>query len=313
MVKDCEDCEARVLIDPNSFSKDGTISLGGISIDNKAKNIAFSISDGGSDWRTWKVMDIESGEIKSDEIKWTKFSSAIWENDDSGFYYQKYDQPEGESLKEINESPKLMFHRIGTDQSTDEIIYQNLDQPRWGWSINLIKDSNIKLLSISEGTDERNRLYIQLEKDKKFIPIIDELIGSYSYIDSKDAVLWFFTTEGAPNGKIVNLEIKKGSFVWNDVIPESENSIRSVNIINNSFVINYLVDTFSNIKIFDLSGNFVQDLKLPKNGTIDGFGGEIDDNKTYFSISNYVSPKEIYEIKLDSLETKLFWKDEIGS
>ena len=311
MIKDCEDCEARVLIDPNSFSKDGTISLGGISIDNKANNIAFSISDGGSDWRTWKVMNIESGEIKSDEIKWAKFSSAIWENDDSGFYYQKYDQPTGESLKEINESPKLMFHRIGTDQSTDEIIYQNLDQPRWGWSINLIKDSNIKLLSISEGTDERNRLYIQLEKDKKFIPIIDELIGSYSYIDSKDDILWFFTTEGAPNGKIVNLEIKNGSFVWNDVIPESENSIRSVNIINNSFVINYLVDTFSNIKIFDLSGNFVKDLKLPKNGTIDGFGGEIDDNKTYFSISNYVTPKEIYEIELDSLETKLFWKDEI--
>ena len=311
MIKDCDKCDERVLIDPNTFSEDGTISLGGTSVNNSADMIAFSISDGGSDWRVWKVLDIETGEVLEDEIKWAKFSGASWENDDSGFFYQKYDEPQGELLKEVNESPKLMFHKIGTDQSEDYVVYENPDQPRWGWGINVIEDSNIKILSISEGTDERNRLYIQLNTGEKFIPLIDELIGAYSFIDSKDGILWFYTTEGAPNGKIVNLEIKNGSFVWNDVIQESENSIRSVNVINNSFVINYLVDTFSSIKIFDLSGNFVQDLELPKNGTIGGFGGEIDDTETYFSISNYVTPREIYEINLDSLEVKLFWKEEI--
>ena len=311
MIKDCDKCDERVLIDPNTFSDDGTISLGGTSVNNSADMIAFSISDGGSDWRVWKVLDIETGEVLEDEIKWAKFSGASWENDDSGFFYQKYDEPQGELLKEVNESPKLMFHKIGTDQSEDYVVYENPDQPRWGWGINVIEDSNIKILSISEGTDERNRLYIQLNAGEKFIPLIDELIGAYSFIDSKDGILWFYTTEGAPNGKIVNLEIKNGSFVWNDVIQESENSIRSVNVINNSFVINYLVDTFSSIKIFDLSGNFVQDLELPKNGTIGGFGGEIDDTETYFSVSNYVTPKEIYEINLDSLEVKLFWKEEI--
>ena len=311
MIKDCDKCDERVLIDPNTFSDDGTISLGGTSVNNSADMIAFSISDGGSDWRVWKVLDIETGEVLEDEIKWAKFSGASWENDDSGFFYQKYDEPQGELLKEVNESPKLMFHKIGTDQSEDYVVYENPDQPRWGWGINVIEDSNIKILSISEGTDERNRLYIQLNAGEKFIPLIDELIGAYSFIDSKDGILWFYTTEGAPNGKIVNLEIKNGSFVWNDVIQESENSIRSVNVINNSFVINYLVDTFSSIKIFDLSGNFVQDLELPKNGTIGGFGGEIDDTETYFSISNYVTPREIYEINLDSLEVKLFWKEEI--
>ena len=311
MIKDCDKCDERVLIDPNTFSDDGTISLGGTSVNNSADMIAFSISDGGSDWRVWKVLDIETGEVLEDEIKWAKFSGASWENDDSGFFYQKYDEPQGELLKEVNESPKLMFHKIGTDQSEDYVVYENPDQPRWGWGINVIEDSNIKILSISEGTDERNRLYIQLNAGEKFIPLIDELIGAYSFIDSKDGILWFYTTEGAPNGKIVNLEIKNGSFVWNDVIQESENSIRSVNVINNSFVINYLVDTFSSIKIFDLSGNFVQDLELPKNGTIGGFGGEIDDTETYFSVSNYVTPREIYEINLDSLEVKLFWKEEI--
>ena len=311
MIKDCDKCDERVLIDPNTFSDDGTISLGGTSVNNSADMIAFSISDGGSDWRVWKVLDIETGEVLEDEIKWAKFSGASWENDDSGFFYQKYDEPQGELLKEVNESPKLMFHKIGTDQSEDYVVYENPDQPRWGWGINVIEDTNIKILSISEGTDERNRLYIQLNTGEKFIPLIDELIGAYSFIDSKDGILWFYTTEGAPNGKIVNLEIKNGSFVWNDVIQESENSIRSVNVINNSFVINYLVDTFSSIKIFDLSGNFVQDLELPKNGTIGGFGGEIDDTETYFSISNYVTPREIYEINLDSLDVKLFWKEEI--
>ena len=311
MIKDCDECEERILIDPNTFSEDGTISLGGTSVNNNADHIAYSISDGGSDWRIWKVMNIETGEILNDEIKWAKFSGATWENDDSGFFYQKYDEPNEELLKDINESPKLMFHKLGTDQSEDQIFYENPDQPRWGWSINVIKDTNIKVLSISEGTDERNRLYIQLKSGEKFLPLIDELIGAYSFIDSKENILWFYTTEGAPNGKIVNLEIKNASFVWNDVIAESENSIRSVNIVNNSLVVNYLIDTFSSIKIFDLSGNFVQDLELPKNGTIGGFGGEIDDTKTYFSVSNYITPREIYEIKLDSLDVKLFWKEEI--
>ena len=311
MIKDCDKCDERVLIDPNTFSDDGTISLGGTSVNNSADMIAFSISDGGSDWRVWKILDIETGEVLEDEIKWAKFSGASWENDDSGFFYQKYDEPQGELLKEVNESPKLMFHKIGTDQSEDYVVYENPDQPRWGWGISVIKDTSIKILSISEGTDERNRLYIQLNTGEKFIPLIDELIGAYNFIDSKDGILWFYTTEGAPNGKIVNLEIKNGSFVWNDVIQESENSIRSVNVINNLFVINYLVDTFSSIKIFDLSGNFVQDLELPKNGTIGGFGGEIDDTETYFSVSNYVTPREIYEINLDSLDVKLFWKEEI--
>ena len=305
MIKDCEDCEERTLIDPNTFSEDGTISLGGTSVNNNASHIAFSISDGGSDWRIWKVMNIETGEILSDEIRWAKFSGATWENDDSGFFYQKYDEPKGEILKEINDSPKLMFHEIGTDQSMDKVVYENPDQPRWGWGINVIKDTNIKILSISEGTDDRNRLYIQLNPGEKFVPLIDELIGSYSFIDSKDNILWFYSTEGAKNGKIVNLEIKNGSFVWNDVILESENAIRSVNVVNNSFIINYLIDTFSSIKVFDLLGNLIKEIDLPKEGTIAGFGGEIDDTKSYFSITNYVTPREIYEIDLNSLELSL--------
>ena len=218
MIKDCDSCDARVLIDPNQFSVDGTISLGGTSISNDASYIAYSISDGGSDWRTWKIMNIETGEVLKDELNWAKFSGASWENDNSGFYYRKYDEPDGELLKELNESPKLMFHKIGTSQSEDKLIYENPKNPRWGFGITVIKDSDMKLLSISEGTDDRNKVYLKIDENSDFIPIIDELIGTYSFIDSKDNLLWFYTTESAPNGKIVNLEIKNGSFVWNEVI-----------------------------------------------------------------------------------------------
>ena len=311
MIKDCDSCDARVLIDPNQFSDDGTVSLGGTSISNDASHIAYSISDGGSDWRTWKIMNIETGEVLDDELNWAKFSGASWENDDSGFYYRKYDEPDGELLKELNESPKLMFHKIGTNQSEDKLIYENPQNPRWGFGITVIKDSDMKLLSISEGTDDRNKVYLKINENSDFIPIIDELIGTYSFIDSKDNFLWFYTTESAPNGKIVNLEIKNGSFVWNEVIAESENAIRSVNIINNSFVINYLEDTFSRISIFDLSGEFVSKLSLPKKGTVSGFGGDIDDKESYFSITNYITPREIYQIDLTDNSFKLFWNEEL--
>ena len=311
MIKDCDSCDARVLIDPNQFSDDGTVSLGGTSISNDASHIAYSISDGGSDWRTWRIMNIETGEVLDDELNWAKFSGASWENDDSGFYYRKYDEPDGELLKELNESPKLMFHKIGTNQSEDKLIYENPQNPRWGFGITVIKDSDMKLLSISEGTDDRNKVYLKINENSDFIPIIDELIGTYSFIDSKDNLLWFYTTESAPNGKIVNLEIKNGSFVWNEVIAESENAIRSVNIINNSFVINYLEDTFSQISIFDLNGQFVSKLSLPKKGTVSGFGGDIDDKESYFSITNYITPREIYQIDLTDNSFKLFWNEEL--
>lgn len=311
MIRDCEDCQERVLIDPSTFSEDGTISLGGTSVSNDATLMAFSISDGGSDWRTWKVMNIETGEVLEDELKWAKFSGASWENDDSGFYYRRYEEPDGELLKELNESPKLMFHKIGTNQSEDILIYDNPDNPRWGFGITVIKDSEMKLLSISEGTDDRNRIYIKLNKNSEFIPIIDSLIGTYSFIDSKDNILWFYTTENAPNGKIVNLEVKNGSFVWNEVISESKKAIRSANILNNSFVINYLEDTFSQISVFDLSGKFISKLSLPTKGTISGFSGGIDDSSSYFAITNYVVPREIYEIDLTDLSFKLFWKEEL--
>ena len=311
MIKDCDECDARVLLDPNTLSEDGTVSLGGTSVSNDASMLAYSISDGGSDWRTWKVLDISSGENLKDTIKWAKFSGASWETDDSGFYYQKYDEPSDEALKDINTAPKLMFHRLGTSQSEDVIIYENPDKPRWGWGISVVDDSEVRFLSISNGTDERNRLYVQLEKNGSFFPLIDELIGAYQYLDSKDNIHWFYSTENAKNGKVVSLEIKNDSFVWNDVISESVHSIRGVNFINNSIVVTYLVDTFSEINFYSLDGSFVKKLSLDAKGTIGGFGGGLEDSKTFFSFSNFVTPRKIYEIDLTDMSKEIFWEENL--
>ena len=311
MIKDCDECDPRVLLDPNTLSEDGTVSLGGTSVSNDASMLAYSISDGGSDWRKWKVLDISSGENLKDTIKWAKFSGASWETDDSGFYYQKYDEPSDEALKDINTAPKLMFHRLGTSQSEDVIIYENPDKPRWGWGISVVDDSEVRFLSISNGTDERNRLYVQLEKNGSFFPLIDELIGAYQYLDSKDNIHWFYSTENAKNGKVVSLEIKNDSFVWNDVISESVHSIRGVNFINNSIVVTYLVDTFSEINFYSLDGSFVKKLSLDAKGTIGGFGGGLEDSKTFFSFSNFVTPRKIYEIDLTDMSKEIFWEESL--
>ena len=313
MMKACDDCDEEVLIDPNLFSEDGTVSLGNISISPNAKFIAYSISDGGSDWRSWKVMEINSKRQLEDTILWSKFSGAVWENDNSGFYYQKYDEPKGEALLEVNEAPQLYFHSIGTKQAEDKLIYQNLDKPRWGFGISVVKDTAYKILSISEGTDERNRIYIKLDSESDFVPVIDELKGAYSFISAQKNTLWFYTTENAPNGKIVKLEINKDkSMIWSDVISETQDSIRSVNVINNSFAVIYLEDTFSSVSFFDLNGTFSHKLKGNFKGSIGGFGGNIEDIDTYFSFTNFTTPSQIYKINLIENSTELFWEENLS-
>jgi prolyl oligopeptidase len=309
MIRECMDCEARVLLDPNKFSEDGTISLGGTSVSNNASLLAYSISDGGSDWRTWKVLNINTGEVFPDEINWAKFSSATWENDDSGFYYQKYEEPKDELLRDVNTSPKLMFHKLGTPQTEDQIVIENLDQPRWGWGISILEDTEIKFLTISNGTDERNRLYVQLEKNGAFIPLIDELIGAYQFLDHKDDLYWFYTTEGAKNGKVASLQIKNGSFVWNDLVRETSNPIRSVNFINNSIAVTYLIDTFSEVQFYSLDGTYLKTLSMSEQGAIAGFGGDLEDTSTFFSYTNFVTPRKIYEIDLLNMSKKVFWEE----
>ena len=310
MVRGCDDCEAKVLLDPNNFSKDGTISLGDVSVSPDGKKIAYSISDGGSDWRTWKVMDIETKEELVDKIEWSKFSYATWESDSSGFYYQKYKKPD-EALADVNRSPQLYFHKLSEAQKEDKLIYQDEQNPDRSWSISVPEEGSYRVLSIGEGTDERNLVYIQFDKGAEFIPVIKEFEATYNFLGGMNNTLWFYTTSDAPRGKVVSLKITQdGQYSWHDVIGES-NPISSVSIIGKKIIINYLKDTITDIKFFDLEGNYLSDLDFPNSGSINGFYGNIKDKTAYFEFTNYTSPEEVFEIDLGTLSYEPYWKPDI--
>ena len=310
MVRGCDDCEAKVLLDPNNFSKDGTISLGDVSVSPDGKKIAYSISDGGSDWRTWKVMDIETKEDLIDKIEWSKFSYATWESDSSGFYYQKYEKPD-EALADVNRSPQLYFHRLSEDQKEDKLIYQDEQNPDRSWSISVPEEGKYRVLSIGEGTDERNLVYIQFDKGAEFIPVIKEFEATYNFLGGVNNILWFYTTSDAPSGKVVSLKItQEGQYSWHDVIEESS-PISAVSITGNKIIINYLKDTLTDVKFFDLKGNYLSDLNFPNIGSINGFYGNINTKTAYFEFTNYTSPEEVFEIDLDTLSYEPYWKSDI--
>ena len=311
MVKDCDSCEERVLIDPNLFSVDGTVSMASASVSPDSNWIAFSISDGGSDWRTWRIMNIESGQVMDEELNWSKFSSAEWSPDSLGFFYTKYPEPNGEELSAINGSPKILYHLVGSPQKEDEIIIQDQNDPLLSWSLTVSDDGKYKILYTSKGTDERNLISIAKFEDQQLIPIVDQFIASYSFIDSSENNLWFLTNHMAPNGKVVLLDFNNLAAGFEEVIPEGENSINSVNIINDSFVVNYLNDTFSDVRYFDTSGSIYGSLEMPEMGTISGLKGKKEDAFSYFSFTNFIQPSQIYKLNLKTNSYEKFWEEEL--
>ena len=310
MVKACNDCEPKVLLDPNKFSTDGTISLSDISVSPNGDYLAYSVSDGGSDWRTWKVLNIETKQETDDLIEWSKFSYAVWESDSSGFYYQKYDQPE-ESLSDINKSPQLFFHKLGDKQENDRLIYKDDINPDLSWSISVPEKGSYRVLSIGEGTDERNFISISLDQSLDFIPVIDKFEASYRFLGGNEQTLWFFSNLDAPNGRILSLEINDADFEWNELIAEKQFPISSASIAGDKLIINYLKDTLSQVEFYDLNGNFIEKLPFKGLGTLSGFYGKLDNKVSYFEFSNFTSPPCIFELDLDTLDYEIYWETKI--
>ena len=310
MMKLCNECEAKVILDPNKFSNDGTVSLSDISVSPDGDYLAYSISDGGSDWRTWKVLDIDAERDTNDLIEWSKFSYAVWESDSSGFYYQRYKKPEDE-LSDINKSPQLFFHRLGDSQDKDMLVYEDKQNPDFSWSLSVPEKGSYRVLSIGEGTDDRNFLSISFDDSLNFIPVIDQFIASYRFLGGNEDTLWFFSNLDAPNGKILSLEINNKIFSWKEIIPEKEIPISGASIAGDKLIINYLEDTLSKVKFYDLKGNFIKNLTFEGRGTLSGFYGKLENKKSYFEFSNFTTPQRIYELDLDSLDYELYWETKI--
>ncbi|MEO0886258.1 MAG: prolyl oligopeptidase family serine peptidase [Cyanobacteria bacterium J06648_10] len=304
------DSEPTVLLDPNTLSEDGTVALSGTAISENAKYLAYGLSTAGSDWVEWHVRDIETGEDTSDHIKWVKFSGAAWTHDHQGFFYSRYDEPNEESkLEDVNYFQKLYYHRLGTPQSEDTLTYERPDQKEWGFAGDVTEDGRYLIISVWRGTEPKNLVFYKdlQQPEAEVIELIANFEAQYSLIDTDDTTFWFRTDLDAPKGRVIAIDIANPDTAnWQTLIPESEETLESVGILNNQFIADYLKDAYTQIKIFDLEGKPVREVELPGIGSAGGFNGKCSDTETFYSFTSFTVPSRIYHYDLTTGESTLF-------
>lgn len=304
------DDEPTVLLDPNKLSEDGTIALSGLSISDDGKLMAYGLSFGGSDWIEYRVREVETGKDREDLIKWIKFSGVSWTKDNRGFFYSRYDEPnEKTKLEDINYYQKLYYHRLGTPQSEDTLIYHRPDQKEWGFSGKVTEDGRYLIIGVWRGTDPKNLVFYQdlQEPEAKVVELISEFEADYSFIDNDGSIFWFQTDLDAPKRRVIAIDINNPSQEnWQEIIPESESTLEGIGVLNNQFVTDYLKDARSQIKIFNLDGTFIREVTLPEIGSAGGFDGKRYETETFYSFTNFTTPPTIYRYDMTTGESTLF-------
>lgn len=307
------DGEPRVLIDPNLFSKDGRVALSGLSITENGKLAAYGIAVAGSDWQEWRVRNIDSGEDLPDKIEWVKFSSAAWTADGKGFFYSRFDKPDAK-LTQVNYYHKLYYHRIGTSQNEDKLIYHRPDQKEWNFYPQTTDDGKFLIISSSQGTSPKRRIfYLDLmNPDSQVQPLITEFDAAYDFIDNEGNVFWFRTDLDAPRGRIIAIDITKPERRnWKEIIPQANETMVNASVVGRRFIITYLKDAHSQVKVFSLNGRFEYELELPGIGTVSGFSGKKDDPETFFMFTSFTIPGTIYKFNVLTRELTLFKKPKV--
>jgi prolyl oligopeptidase len=301
--------EPQLLLDPNILSADGTVALSGLSVSDDGKLMAYSLSASGSDWQEWKVRDIDTGKDLPDDIKWVKFSGASWTPDNKGFFYSRYDEPKSDALKGINYFQKLYYHRLGTPQSDDALIYDRPDQKDWFFDGNVTEDGNYLVITISQGTDVKSRIYYKdlTSKDSPVVKLLDDYDASYTLIANDGPVFWFRTDLQAARGKIIAIDITKPERKnWRVVVPEAAETLQGVTFVNQMFVADYLKDAHTQVKIFTTSGKLVREVEFPGLGTASGFGGKGTDKETFYSFTSFTVPTTIYRYDMVTGKSTVF-------
>ena len=312
--KESTDSKKKLVIDPNRFSEDGTVSVGSISVSPNSEMIAYSISDGGSDWKTWKIKRIQSGEILEDTIKWSKFSNVEWAKDNSGFYYSGYSEPKkGDEYKELNRNQRLFFHTLGQPQFDDQLIYDRPEHPEWGWGTTITEDGHFLILSVSEGTDERNRLfYKDLRQDEPFVELIPDLRAQFTFLGNEGSIFWLSTDLNAPKGKVISIDINHPEEKnWKVLIDEQKDVLTNVEILENYILCQYLKNIKSEIFIYEKNSLKKKTINFNKPGIISNISTNQDSDIFYFSYTNYIQPNQIYKYNAKTNDISLLWAKEI--
>jgi prolyl oligopeptidase len=298
------DAEPEVLMDPNTWSEDGTVALAGTAFSKDGRYVAYGIQESGSDWRTWRVMEIEGRKVLEDSLEWIKFSNVAWAGDSSGFFYGRYDAPEeGAEFQSLNLNMKVFFHRVGTPQSEDVLVYKRADHPEWGFGVDVSDDGRYLVISTWKGTDSRNRVsYRDLsEPYAGVIDLIDDFDEEYSFVGNDGTAFYFQTGLDAPRRRVIAIDIADPAPEgWREVIAQNEDTLVGVGMVGDKFFARYLQDAKTAVRSFDLDGKWLSDIELPGLGSARGFSGSRDDAETFYSFSSFTSPPSIYRYDLET-------------
>ena len=311
--------EPSVLIDPNAWSKDGTVALGGMAFSDDGKYVCYSVSEAGSDWNTWYTMEIASRTVLPEKLKWSKFSGAAWTRDGKGYFYCRYPEPqEGEAFQSLNLNQKVYYHRAGSDQSDDVLVYERPDEPEWGFGADVSEDGRYLILTAWKGTAEKYRVFYKdlAEPYGLPVPLVDEFENEYSFLGNDGPVFYFRTDLDAPKRRIVSIDTRKanrGNFKEHivEVLPESDDVLDSVSFVGNMFVCSYLHDAKSQVKLYSPKGELVREVAFEGIGTASGFNGKRTDTETFYSFSSFATPPSIYRYDLLSGESELVRRAEV--
>jgi prolyl oligopeptidase len=299
---DKSDGEGRVLLDPNKWSKDGTVALSGTAVSEDAKYVAFGVAEAGSDWQTWKVLDVASAKPLADEVKWVKYSGAAWTPDGKGFFYSRYPEPKAsEEFQKTTFNMMLCYHRIGSPQNEDVLVYKRPDHPDWSIRGAPTHDGRYLVISMSKGTDARYRITFRDLAEPLAMPVdlIEDFDNEYGLVGNDGPVFFFKTDYKAPRGRLIAVDTRKPEREnWKELIPEAKDNLRGVGLVGNQFVAHYLKDAKTQVKLYSPDGTFLRDVELPGIGTADGFGGRRADTETFYTFSSFNTPPRVYRYDL---------------
>jgi prolyl oligopeptidase len=306
-VTDSPDSEPRVLLDPNTVLADGTAALAAWIPSEDGKLLAYGLQEAGSDWEQWKVRNVETGEDYPEELKGVKWAAVAWAKDKSGLYYSRYDGG-------VNFYSKLFFHKLGTPQADDTLLYENRDIKEWTFIPQLSDDGRFLIIFIWKGSDGTNQLfYRDLSKpDSKVVELIAGFDSKYNFVGNDDSHFWVYTQDGAPKGQLLEIDLGKperGN--WKTLIPESKDALQGVSLVGDRFFASYLKDASTEVRTFDLKGESRGNIQLPGLGTATGFNGGRSDAETYYAYLSFAQPATIYRYDLGSGQSSVFKEPEL--
>ena len=308
-VRESLDGTARVLLDPNTLSSDGTVALAGTEVSRDGRLLAYGLSRSGSDWTEWRVRDVESGNDLDDQIEWVKFSTVSWTPEGKGFFYCRYDAPKpGDEFEGRNVFHKLYYHRIGSSQIEDQRIYDRPDHKEWNFNTEVTEDGRYLIIHVWEATNHNLIFYKDLQSGNGVVELISQFEANFQFIGNDGSTFWFLTDWDAPLGRVVAVDTAQPEApVFRTLIPQTEHTLTQVTAAGNFFVAGFLANAHTKMKVFSRDGAFVRDVELPGIGTASGFSARPGDSEVFFDFTGFTQPPTVHRYDVSTgVATELF-------